>query len=156
MTTTDFTEHTDQPSEFVKRLLQQFHTVQAEADISARSSQRIGAFIARRAERQEQQWSRTDLKRKLGDVFRELEISGPQIIANTKEPGRERAILLLESEMDTMITALTELSKPRYATGSDLFRDLAHDGPASDLAQRPRKKVFQERRSFSDAISVKP
>lgn len=99
-------------------------------------------------------WKRTDLKQRSADILKQLEEVGPQLIGNAKEVDKERAVLLLESEMDAMLEALTDLSKPRYATGQDLFRDLAHDSPASEVSTAPRKKVFQNRRSLADALSA--
>lgn len=99
----------------------------------------------------EGRWSLTELKRRSPDIMKQLEEQGPQVIANVKEHAKEPMVLVYKSEMDALLKTVRKAMESRFATGADLFRELAHNEQPSETASRPRKKVFQNRRSMSAA-----
>ncbi|MCZ0814249.1 hypothetical protein N5A93_18690 [Roseovarius sp. EGI FJ00037] len=136
----------------VERALQYLRPDDQGVAANEKYGKRMRTFLVNRRSKDVHQWTRTDLKRKVGEVFKELEASGPQLIANAKEHDKQRAVLLLESEMNALLKVLTELSRPHFATGADLFRDLAHQGEASEISVAPRRKTYQNRRSVAHAL----
>ena len=101
-------------------------------------------------------WNVTRLKQNPGQMLSFAGAGAPQVLTDGKRRGAEPVVAIAAGDLRGLVAALVSAAAPRFATGREIFGNLARAGVAMDITLAGLPDRPEPPMSIEAALSARP